>query len=582
MANANLTNINTPAPLNSSLTVMNNILRVIKNGIIAAQVANGVTNPVAPDVGPASLAGLLARGVGNEVANATAYSQAAFNLQMPDTATGANLNRWLNIYNIPRRNASSSFGTVVGTTSPTSASTFIPAGTQLTAPSGTRYQVQTSGTYGNGSTIPLIAIDTGSITNQEVGVTLQWVSTPAYFSSTVTVNNALEGGVDAETDGVADSRLLAFFANPPSSGNPSQVIQNAGQSSTDVQTAFVYPAARLGATVDVTVVTAATSTSTSRALSTPILTNVVGPYISGLLPTSIDCLVTTVVDYPIDVCLFLSLPLAPTANPPGPGGGWLDPNPLVTTAAKPFIRVVDGYALSGNTSGVPQNTSNAFWVDVANYANSAPVQGFQYNFSYLSPTDLTLYQGTTNGTFTQGSNYASLSGYPSLYYLTFNNPFYDNATLGTVVKPGAVIFPSAAKTATYIQQLLAYLTTLGPGERTNNPLLTSRALRQPPEATAYNYKINDRVVKPVLNNPEVYDGTLNYLGIYCNSGFTPVPNGESITPSTLFVPYNTITTNADTAYAASAPPTAFLANGNSALGPSYIFVINNLAIYPLF
>jgi hypothetical protein len=214
MANTNLTNTNTPAPLNSSLTVMNNILRVIKNGIIAAQVANGVTNPVAPDVGPASFAGLLARGVGNEVANATAYSQAAFNLQMPDTATGANLNRWLNIYNIPRRNASSSFGTVVGTTSPTSASTFIPAGTQLTAPSGTRYQVQTSGTYGNGSTIPLIAIDTGSITNQEVGVTLQWVSTPAYFSSTVTVNNALEGGVDAETDGVADSRLLAFPGHP--------------------------------------------------------------------------------------------------------------------------------------------------------------------------------------------------------------------------------------------------------------------------------------------------------------------------------------------------------------------------------
>jgi hypothetical protein len=138
MASSNPFQQNQTSPINSSDSVTNNILRTIKNGQIQAQIANGVTNPVSPDVGPASFVGLLARGTGNEVANATSYTQSALNLQMPDTATGNNLDRWLNLYDIPRRQASSSVGSVVSTTSPTSATTFVPSGTQLTSPAGIR------------------------------------------------------------------------------------------------------------------------------------------------------------------------------------------------------------------------------------------------------------------------------------------------------------------------------------------------------------------------------------------------------------------------------------------------------------
>src|ERR1700690_443719 len=99
----------TPLPVNSSLTITNNILRVIKNGQIAAQIAAGITNPVSPDVSLGSFVGLLARGVANEVSTAVSTMSQSLDLQMPDTATGSNLDRWLNIYNIPRRVASPAY-----------------------------------------------------------------------------------------------------------------------------------------------------------------------------------------------------------------------------------------------------------------------------------------------------------------------------------------------------------------------------------------------------------------------------------------------------------------------------------------
>lgn len=576
-----VTNNSNLTPINTSDNIMNNILRTIKNGQIQQQIANGVTNPISPDVSPGSLVGLLARAIGNEVSSATSNTQTSLNLQMPDTATGTNLDRWLNIYDIPRRPASSAVGSVIAATQPTSATIFVPAGTQLTSPTGIRYQVLVSGVYGNNSAIQIIAVDTGAVTNQESGIVMQWVSPPAYFSPTAVVStlNPLTGGVDAESDGIAEQRLLAFFANPPSSGNPSQIIEAAQNADPSVQTAFIYPACRLGSTVDVTVIGYATANDSSRQINSTIVNNKIAPYIKGQLPTSVDCLVTTVTNYPIDVCLFLSLPLASTANPPGPGGGWLDAAPLRTSANKPFIRVVDGYAISGNTSSVPQNTANAFWVDIANYLAFPPINGTQYNFSFVSPTDLTYYTAQSDGNLINASAFGSLASHPSLFYFNFNAPFYDNAILGTVVKPGSVIFPTAVNTQTYVANLLAYLTTLGAGERTASAYLLPRALRQPGEATAYNYKLNARAVKPVLNSgPEVYDGTLGYVGIYTNDGVTPQPNGSGVTDGTNFTVYNTLV--GDPAFAANAPPTASIANGGP-LGNSYVFIPNNLAFYPL-
>ena len=578
----------TALPVNSSATITNNILRTVKNGQIAAQIASGVTNPVSPDVSLGSFVGLLARGVANEVSTATSTISTALDLQMPDTATGAALDRWLNLYNIPRRVAAPAYGTVSGLTSPLSASAFIPAGTQLTGPTGLRYAVLTNGFYGSGTNITVYSVDIGTQCDLEGGGILQWVVPPAYFASTVTVSttNPITGASDAEDDGTARQRLLAFLADPPSSGNPSQIIDFATSSDPSVQTAFVSPAARGPGSIDVVVVGYAGATTPERNVDSGVLTNVIGPYITGNVTGAVDTQVFNVNNYSVDVVLNLSLPYPATASPPGPGGGWLDPNPFGTnylTADEPAICVLDGYAMSGNTSGVPQNTPNSFWISMP--AGQPLPNGITYSVSYLSPTDYTLYSAVTTGVVIPYSAYPSLSAFTNLYYITLSSPFYDSATLGGPPKPGCLIFPTAANTAKYVADFLAYTTNLGPGERTANVSLLPRAYRQPAEALSYNYILNSRCVKPVLDSgPEVYDGTLSYLGFYGTdyTATAATPNGPAITNSVSFLYYSYLTpANPDPAFNLSAPPTAFIHNGNYALGPSYIFVINNFAIYQL-
>ena len=570
-------------PVNSSATITNNILRTVKNGNIEAQIASGTTTPVAPDTSLGSFVGLLARGVANEVSTGTSTISQALDLQMPDTATGTALDRWLNIYGIPRRVAAPSYGIVSGTTSPLTATAFIASGTQLTSNAGLRYAVQTNGTYGNNSPIPVYSVDVGTQTDLEGGSTLQWVVPPAYFSSTVVVSSTspITGASDPEDDGTARQRLLAYFANPPSSGNPTEIIDFATESSSSVQTAFVYPAARGAASLDVVAVGYAGTNEPQRNIPTSILTNIVAPYIKGNITSGMDTQVFGVNNYYIDVVIKLSLPYPATASPSGPGGGWLDPNPIGgVTSTTPAIRIVDGYAISGNTSGVPTNGPNAFWISLP--VGQTLVNGNIYSISYLSPNDYTLYSAQTTGTYLPYSNYPSLSAHTSLVYIALNAPFYLNAITGGTPLPGSFIFPSAANTQTYVDAVINYTTNMGPGERTADVSLLPRSYRQPADTLAFPYRMDDRVVKPVISSgPEVYDGDIYYAGYYGTAltNIVGTPNGSGITDSTLFLNYNNITpSNPDPAYANSAPPTAYIYNGTS-VGTSNIFVLNNFAIY---
>jgi hypothetical protein len=259
--------------------------------------------------------------------------------------------------------------------------------------------------------------------------------------------------------------------------------------------------------------------------------------------------------------------LPPSAIPSGPGGGWLDPAPLQITTAKPAIRVIDGYALSGNTSGVPQNTATAFWVDFP----IPPISGVQYSISYVSPETLITYSGVTSGTYTPATNYASISSYTSMYYITVNSPFYFNVNTNTIIQAGDWIFPSAVNTATYVSTLITYIAGMGPGERTAVAGLLPRAYRQPYDQTSGPYKLNSRIIKPIIDSgPEVYDGVLLFRGSYQNSG---------IVPTAPFVDYGTLTFNGDPAYPVYAPPTTY--NYFSTMqAPSLIFIGNNLGFYP--
>lgn len=551
----------TPQPLTvkAASEVRDDIMRTIRNGLIEQGISN-------PQVTLTSDFGLIAAALGNEVAVPANNTTIIADQAMPDTATGSDLDRLLGFYNLTRRPASQSSGLIVATTSATS---FVPFGAQLVDASGIKFQVTVGGSYGNGAFIPVQSVNAGSNTNEEAGVTLTWAAPPAFFSPTATVSiiNPLTGGQDVEDDDTARTRLLAFLANPPGGANPSQIIEFAQAADPTVQTAFVHCAARGPGTVDIAVVGYADTNDGYRSVNQLLLNNKISPYVLGQLPQYVDGYVCNVQNYPMDIAVGLSLPLPPSAIPSGPGGGWLDPAPLQTTAAKPAIRIIDGYALSGNTPGVPVNSATAFWVDFP----VAPVQGVQYSISYVSPQTFNIYSGVTSGTYIAATSFGSLSSYTSMYYVTVNSPFYENNNTNTPIQPGNWIFPTAVNTTVYVNAFFAYMATLGPGERTNVSGLLPRALRQPFEQVSSAYKLNNRLVKPIIETgPEVYDGLVLFRGSYQDT---------TVLPTAPFVDYATKTFNSDPAYALYAPPTTY--NFFSTMkAPSLIFTPNNLGFYP--
>ncbi len=553
------TTIPQPLIVKSSTEVRDDIIRTIRNGLIEQGISN-------PQVTLTSDFGLIASALGNEVAVPGNNTILIGDQGMPDTATGSDLDRLLGFYGLTRRTASQSSGLIVAVTSATS---FVPFGAQLIDSAGNKFQVIQGGSYGNGAFIPVQSVNAGASVNQEAGVTLTWVAPPAFFSPTVTVStiNPLTGGTDTEDDDTARTRLLAFLSNPPGGGNASQIIEFAQDSDPSVKTAFVYSGARGPGTYDVSVVGYANENDGYRSVDNLLLTNKIAPFVQGQMPQFADGYITNVQNYPLDISIGLSLPLPPSAIPSGPGGGWIDPAPLQTTASKPAIRVIDGYALSGMDPTVPQNSATAFWVDFP----VAPVSGIQYNISYMSPATFTLYSGTTSGTYTSATTYGSISSYTSMYYVTVNSPFYQNSNTNLPIQAGNWIFPSAVNMQTYVTAFLDYMATLGPGERTNVSGLLPRAFRQPFEQTSGPYKLNSRIVKPIIETgPEVYDGVLLFRGSYLNTG---------VVPTAVFKDYATITLNSDPAYALYAPPTTY--NFFSTMqAPSLIFVPNNLGFYP--
>ena len=559
-----------PLTVKSSDQIKTDALNTVYNGLINIGYSN-------PNVGPNTYWDLVFTGLAQEAGIIGLNTQIIGDQSMPDTALATDLDRWLNFFNLPRKLATNATGGIVVQSSN---STFVPTGTQLQV-NGIRYQVLYGGTFGNGSTITVQSINPGLSANQEAGTVLQWVQTPIYFNPIATVSETfpISGGINSEDDETARSRLSSFFATPIAAADPSQIIAWAQESDPSVQFANVYPCARGPATLDVSVYTYATLEGQQRPVDSTLLANNISSYIKNRISLGIDVLVTNVVDYPIDISINLSLPNAVNSSQPGTGLGFLDPNPWKVTAAKPVVRVVDGYAISGSDPTVPQNSATSFWVDFP----VPPVNGTVYNISFFSPVTLITTSAQTGSTFIPATNFASLSSHTSLYYISINAPFYDDANINSPIKPGTHLFPTAQNTQIYVTALLNYMFSMGPGERTANTGLTAngRARRFPFDKDQYPYTIDNRLLHSVItSSSEILTGTFNYYGIYTNTPYTFVPNGSAITDSTAYTKYTTISYNGDPAYALSTPPTAYNFNGNGT-GSSLIFTPNNISFYSM-
>jgi uncharacterized phage protein gp47/JayE len=161
------------------------------------------------------------------------------NVVLPDSCTGAYLDRWLNIVGLQREGAAPAAGTVTFTGN---AGTPIAVGTQVqTGNSGVVLETTAAATIsGSTATVPVQAVQGGSAGNLLAGTPVNLLVAIGDIVGTAVVAAALTGGVDQESDALARPRLLARLANPPQGGAAADYVAWA-QLVPGVTRVWVYP-----------------------------------------------------------------------------------------------------------------------------------------------------------------------------------------------------------------------------------------------------------------------------------------------------------------------------------------------------
>jgi hypothetical protein len=490
-------------------TVRNDILRTIKNGLLEQGVAE-------PNVGPSSDFYNIATALGNELAVVGANAIIKTDSQMPDTATDdedpngdQDLSRIAALLDLEPQPASGSIGSVIIESSATSP---IAVDTELTDDLGQRYRVAVGGSYANGESVPIEAISVGESTNRDAGDTLTWAEAPPYCSDKVTVAaGGLVNGADAEDSEALRQRIYSKLQDPPTSDNWEQVAETAEASTNSVQKAFVNPAVQGPSTCDVAVTAAPTATNKSRVVASALMTGTVNPYTQGKLPKFGLLTVTTVTDVNADVSIGLSLPDAPTANPPGPGGGWLDGTPWPTPNGTSTFRCT--------VTAVTSTT--VITVD----ATTAPTKNVTH-IAWLSPTEWKLYTAVV----------VDVSGSSGAYVITLDKPFVGITT-------GCYIWPECQNAQDYVDSLLAQFALMGPGEKTTNASALVRGFRHPPPSTSWPYSLGPHLLGALTDAHEEIDSTQFFhrtdgTTTVTGSGGTVVPQvpASLSDPPKIFVP----------------------------------------------
>ena len=486
--------------------IRDGILRTVANGLRAQGIAN-------PNVAPGSDAFIRATGLANELAPAYANTIISSDRTMPDTAIGPDLARWMAVLGLSLKPAAGSAGLIRFSSGVTTApGVFIATGATLTDTSGQIFEVTIGGDYYDGKLIPIDAISVGASTDHNNSDTLQWTDQPPYsnpivFVGTLGGTDGLSGGADPESDDDGRARLLEAMQNPPAAGNWSQLVATAQASTPIVEKGFAYPAIQGPSTGHYAVTARATTNYRGRDLAAAVVANIVEPYVAGLMDEHAYLLGTPCTNVPTDVAVLISLPSAPTASPPGPGGGWLD--------GAPWPQSVGGTAPCRVTS---VTSTTVFTVN----ATTPPIDGAS-RIAYLSN------QGATAGLpwTLYSATVVSHTGTSGAYVVTISAPFVDVAT-------NSVIFPQSQNQAIYVAALLSAFAGLGPGEKTANGTLLQRSYRRQLPTIAWPYSLGATQLKQIINSgSEVLDALWLYRSVT-----TPAVPGSVTSNPNILTPQN--------------------------------------------
>jgi hypothetical protein len=237
------------------------------------------------------------------------------------------------------------------------------------------------------------------------------------------------------------------------------------------------------------------SNAKSRQLPQSLISGTVLPYVLTKFPEHALCIGASVVDQPVDVAIFLSLPPAPS-TPLQATLGWLDATPWPSSAFGTTYTSVTAFA-----------TSMQFTVNAA----TAPTP-FVSHISWISPLNWQIYSATV----------IAFTGAPGAYVITIDTPMPG-------IAPGNFIFPTSVNEATYLAALLGAFATMGPGEWfAPGKDALKRACRHPIPVLNNPAALDAVQLKQVINSgPEVQDAQWIY-----RSATTPT------VPSTITVDVN--------------------------------------------
>ena len=478
--------------------IRDDMLRTLRSGLIERGVPN-------PNVTPKSDEYVRATAIANELVVVESNAVISADAGMPDTAEGADLDRWLDSVRLARRAPAGSVGAVIcNATSPS----LVATGQQLIDEAGLRFEVTVGGTFSSGNPIQIAASDTGVATNHDAGDSLKWYgAAPPYSAPAVLVaTGGLTGGVDQEGDETARARLLARLRNPPAAGNWQQIAEFIESSTPSVEKGFVYPALQGPSTVHGAAAGYASETNKSRAIAGVTVSSVVAPFVVGSVAEHVAVTVTSVTDVPTDVAFGLSLPSATTASTPGPGGGWIDGSPWPVD-----LTAVDVVAY-------PPTSSTVFCVE----ASTAPTPGVSH-ICWLDWVTWTLYRARV-----VSSTLVAFGGPASTYRISVDAPF-----VGLESRSGPhFIFPDAENMPAYVAAALAAFAEMGPGEKTSIPEVLQRAYRHPPPHIAYPYTLGAQQLRRISDAGEEVLAT-SYL---FRSFTTPFVPASVTSPPNILVP----------------------------------------------
>jgi uncharacterized phage protein gp47/JayE len=438
--------------------ILENMLRTYR----AAMQEAGVSDPA---VGVGSDIFIIASMVANELSIAMNNTVISAEANMPDSATGEDLDRVLATYGLTRRPASTGSGFIELVTT---TATLVPAGTELLSNAGLTYATVTSGTYANGAELEIVSVDAGAAVNLDEGEVLKWRSPPAFAAPKVEVSQAVTGAVDAESDEVARARLLGRFASPPSMGNWQAVAELAEAQDAAVQKAFVYPAHNGPSTLAVALCANPTETSKSRQLTSTKVTQI-SSGILGNMPEYVSITINSVVDVTNNVSFGITIPFPEGAANNGTGGGWLNFNAFPAANGTTHTKCI--------VSAVTNSTS--FTIDAP--IDLPPTEGIT-KISWIDRTDYTVKTATILTTSGTGP-----------YVVTVDAPF-------TGVAVNDYVFPACKNAQVYLDAVLAQFAKLGPGQVTDQASVLPKAYRRPLTSVAFPNKLDGSMQKAITDS----------------------------------------------------------------------------------